>query len=216
MPVREQVRVQGEAVSAYPEVPPEALRGEVRRITVVGEDVLHRRCRDVTEAEFGSPGTVRLIDDMFAAMWVAEGVGLAANQIGVDLRAFVWDCVDEDGVRHVGHILNPVLDELSAGARRLVEAAEGCLSVPGPHLELARPDTAVVRGRDLDGRPLVVEGHGYFARCLQHETDHLNGGLYVDRLTARGRRTALRRMEEQKAEVFARRAARAEELAALR
>ncbi|MFF7453830.1 peptide deformylase [Kitasatospora sp. NPDC008115] len=208
--------MQGEVVSGYPEVPPEALRGEVRRITVVGEDVLHRRCRDVSEEEFGTPGLAQLIDDMFAAMWVAQGAGLAANQIGVGLQAFVWDCSDEDGVRHVGHILNPVLDELPAGARRLVEAAEGCLSVPGPYLELARPDTAVVRGRDLDGRPLVIEGTGYFARCLQHEADHLGGGLYIDRLASRDRRTALRRMQERQAEVFAERAARAERLAALR
>ncbi|MFC5662134.1 peptide deformylase [Kitasatospora misakiensis] len=216
MRVRGQVRVQGEVVGGYPEVPPEALRGEARRITVVGEDVLHRRCRDVAEHEFGTAGLARLVDDMFAAMWVAEGAGLAANQIGVDLRVFVWDCFDEDGVRHVGHVLNPVLDELPAGARRLVEAEEGCLSVPGPYAALARPDVAVVRGRGLDGRPLVVEGRGYFARCLQHETDHLDGGLYIDRLAARGRRAALRRMEERKAEMFAKRAARTEELAALR
>lgn len=211
-----QVRLQGEVQAAYPEVPPEALRGEVRRVTVVGEEVLHRRCRDVAEEEFGTPELARLIDDMFATMRVAEGAGLAANQIGVDLRLFVWDCFDEDGVRHVGHILNPVLDELPAGERRLVEAEEGCLSVPGPYADLGRPDRAVVRGRDLDGRPLVVEGRGYFARCLQHEADHLGGGLYIDRLAARERRATLRRMEERKAEVFAGRAVRAEELAALR
>ncbi len=214
--VRGQVRLQGEVVSGYPEVPPEALRGEVRRITVVGDEVLRRRCRDVAEHEFGRPELARLIDDMFATMWVAEGAGLAANQIGVDLQAFVWDCFDDDGVRHLGHILNPVLDELPAGARRLVEAEEGCLSVPGPYAALARPDAAVVHGRDLDGRPLVVEGRGYFARCLQHEADHLGGGLYIDRLAARGRRAALRHMEERKAEVFAKRAARTEELATLR
>lgn len=183
---------------------------------MVGEEVLHRRCRAVAEEEFGTPELARLVDDMFAAMWVAEGAGLAANQIGVDLQVFVWDCFDEDGVRHVGHVLNPVLDDLPAGARRLVEAEEGCLSVPGPHMELVRPDSAVVRGRDLDGRPLVIEGRGYFARCLQHEADHLGGGLYIDRLSSRGRRTALRRMEERKEEVFAKRAARAGELAGLR
>ncbi|MFB6893775.1 peptide deformylase [Kitasatospora sp. NPDC056327] len=207
--------MQGEPVERYPEVPPETLRGEVRRITVIGEDVLHRRCRDVAEEEFGTPGLSRLIDDMFATMWVAEGVGLAANQIGVDLRAFVWDCFDEDGVRHVGHILNPVLDDLPAAARRLVDTAEGCLSVPGPRTDLARPDAAVVRGRDLVGRPLVVEGSGYFARCLQHESDHLAGGLYVDRLAAGERRAVLRDMEERKADVFARREVRTGELAAL-
>ncbi|AUY49001.1 peptide deformylase [Streptomyces sp. CB01881] len=214
--VRGSVRVQGEWVAAYPEVPPEALRGEVRRITVVGEEVLHRRCRAVAEDEFGTSELSRLVDDMFATMWVAEGAGLAANQIGVDLQVFVWDCLDEDGVRHVGHILNPVLDDLPSDARRLAEVEEGCLSVPGPYLELARPDFAVVRGHDLEGRPLVVEGRGYFARCLQHETDHLYGGLYIDRLSHRGRRTALRRMEDRKEKVFAKRAARAEELARLR
>ncbi|MEU6232785.1 peptide deformylase [Kitasatospora sp. NPDC047058] len=208
--------LQGAPVDGYPEVPPQALRGEVRRITVVGEEVLHRWCRAVSEEEFGTPGLARLVDDMFAAMWVAEGAGLAANQIGVDLQVFVWDCLDEDGVRHVGHILNPELDDLPADARRLAEAEEGCLSVPGPHMELARPDRAVVRGRDLDGRPLVVEGRGYFARCLQHETDHLHGGLYLDRLSTRARRTALRRMEDRKEQVFAQRAARAERLAGLR
>lgn len=213
---RSRVRVQGEPVTTYPEVPPETWRGEVRRITVVGEAVLHRRCRAVTEEEFGAPELARLVDDMFAAMWVAEGVGLAANQIGVDLQAFVWDCLDEDGVRHVGHILNPVLDEPAAGTRRLVGAEEGCLSVPGPYMELDRPDVAVVRGRDLEGRPLVVEGRGYFARCLQHETDHLYGGLYIDRLSHRGRRAALRRMEERKEQVLAKRAVRAEELGRLR
>lgn len=151
--VRGQVRLQGEVQAAYPEVPPEALRGEVRRVTVVGEGVLHRRCRDVAEEEFGTPALARLVDDMFATMRVAEGAGLAANQIGVDLQLFVWDCFDEDGVRHVGHILNPVLDELPAGARRLVEAEEGCLSVPGPYAALARPDRAVVRGGTwTDGR----------------------------------------------------------------
>ncbi|MFI9326944.1 peptide deformylase [Kitasatospora sp. NPDC052868] len=219
-PARESVRgsvwLQGERVEGYPEVPPETLRGAVRRITVVGEEVLHRRCRAVSEEEFGTPELAGLVDDMFAAMWVAEGVGLAANQIGVDLQAFVWDCLDEDGVRHVGHILNPVLDELPAADRRLVEAEEGCLSVPGPYLGLARPDFAVVRGRDLAGRPLVIEGHDYFARCLQHETDHLYGGLYIDRLSHRARRTVLRRMDDRKEKVFAKRAARAEQLERMR
>ncbi|MEV4755163.1 peptide deformylase [Micromonospora sp. NPDC049559] len=205
--VDRRVRVQGEPVDDYPRVVPEAARGTVRRITVVGEPVLHRRCREVTE--FGTPELARLVDDMFATMYVAEGVGLAANQVDVDLQVFVWDCPDDQGVRHVGHICNPVLDEEPSGSRRLVESDEGCLSVPGPYAPVSRPDHAVVRGFDLAGRPLVVEGWGYFARCLQHETDHLYGRLYVDRLTGRRRKAVLREMAERRDEVFARRAARA-------
>ncbi|MFI6443987.1 peptide deformylase [Kitasatospora sp. NPDC050543] len=212
--VDRRVRVQGEPVDSYPALAPEVLRGSVRRITVVGEEVLHRGSREVVD--FGTPELSALIDDMFATMHVAEGAGLAANQVGVDLRLFVWDCTDEDGVRHVGHIVNPVLDEEPAAGRRLVVTDEGCLSVPGPYLEVARPDHTVVRGQDKAGRPLVIEGRGYFARCLQHEADHLNGGLYLDRLSARDRRTALRRMEEQRGDVFAGRVARARALEALR
>lgn len=207
--VRE-VRVQGERVASYPDLPPEVARGAVRRITVVGEDVLHRACADVTD--FGSAELARLVDDMFATNAVAEGAAIAANQVGVPLRLFVWDMADEWGVRHVGHIANPVLDELPAERRQLVEESEGCLSVPGPYRPLARPDVAVVRGQDMHGNPLVIEGRGYFARCLQHETDHLSGSLYVDRLSARERRSVLREMSRTQEEVQARRAARAADL----
>ncbi|MFI0938241.1 peptide deformylase [Streptomyces sp. NPDC021020] len=207
--VRE-VRVQGERVASYPDLPPEVARGAVRRITLVGEDVLHRPCADVTD--FGSAELARLVDDMFATNAVAEGAAIAANQVGVPLRLFVWDMADEWGVRHVGHIANPVLDELPAEQRKLVEESEGCLSVPGPYRPLARPDVAVVRGQDMHGNPLVIEGRGYFARCLQHETDHLSGSLYVDRLSARERRSVLREMSRTQDEVQARRAARAADL----
>ncbi|MZD09465.1 peptide deformylase [Streptomyces sp. SID5785] len=185
---------------------PEVERGAVRRITVIGEDVLHRRLRPVTEAAFGSAELARLVDDMFATNHAAHGAGLAANQVDVDLQLFVWDMEDDWGVRHTGHIANPVLDEEPVPGRRLIEENEGCLSVPGPYRTVPRADRAVVRGHDKDGAPLVVEGRGYFARCLQHETDHLHGRLYVDRLTKRERRDALREMAELKDGVFARRA----------
>ncbi|MFI7278165.1 peptide deformylase [Streptomyces sp. NPDC049879] len=200
------VLVQGQPVEGYPAPSPEAVRGTPRRVTVIGEEILHRALRPVTD--FGGAELAALIDDMFATLDVAEGAGLAANQIGVDLRLFVWDMTDEWGTRHVGHIANPVLDDLPAGDRSLLEEPEGCLSVPGPYVPLARPGRAVVRGADKDGRPLVVEGRGYFARCLQHETDHLNGQLYVDRLAARDRKAALREMGTLHDRVLARRAAR--------
>ncbi|WP_250301907.1 peptide deformylase [Streptomyces sp. A 4/2] len=204
------VRVLGDPVDSYPRLVPEAGRGAVRRITVVGEQILHRRCQEVTR--FGTPELSQLVDDMFATNQVAEGAGLAANQVDVDLQLFVWDITDEWGVRHVGHLANPVLDEIPAERRELIEEPEGCLSVPGPYRVVPRPDRAVVRGRDKDGRPLVIEGRGYFARCLQHETDHLHGRLYLDRLAQRERKTALREMAASKDEMLARRAARARDL----
>ncbi|MGP4086466.1 peptide deformylase [Streptomyces sp. KR55] len=200
------VFVQGRPVDSYPPLAPEARRGSVRRITEVGEEVLHKPCRDVTE--FG-PDLAALIDDMFLTMHIADGAGLAANQVGVDLRLFVYDCPDDDGVRHVGHIVNPVLEPLDPAGRRLLDEGEGCLSVPGAVMGVARPDRAVVRGYDQEGRPLVTEGTGYFARCLAHETDHVNGHVYLDRLSSRERKDALRQVADRREQVFARRAAKA-------
>ncbi|MER6568730.1 peptide deformylase [Streptomyces sp. NPDC001093] len=206
------VFVQGRPADSYPRHAPEAGRGAVRRITEVGEEVLHKPCRDVTE--FG-PDLAALVDDMFLTLYVAEGAGLAANQVGVDLRLFVYDCPDEDGVRHVGHIVNPVLETPTRG-RRLLDEGEGCLSVPGAVMAVPRPDRAVVRGQDKDGNPLAIEGTGYFARCLVHETDHTNGYIYLDRLSKREKKDALRQMAARRDEVFARRAARAGELSPAR
>jgi peptide deformylase len=149
---------------------------------------------------------------MFLTMYIADGAGLAANQVGVDLRLFVYDCPDDDGVRHVGHNVNPVLEPLDTLDRRLLEAGEGCLSVPGAMMDVPRPDRAVVRGLDKDGEPLVIEGTGYFARCLEHETDHVNGHVYLDRLSKRDRKDALRQVADRREEVFARRAANTEAL----
>ncbi|MFI1185195.1 peptide deformylase [Streptomyces californicus] len=168
-------------------------RGTSRPITVVGNPVLHKECKDVTAFD---DELARLIDDMFASQKTAEGVGLAANQIGVDLKVFVYDCPDDDGVRHTGVVCNPVLEELAPETRVLDDSNEGCLSVPTAYASLARPDYAVVRGQDADGNPIRVRGTGYFARCLQHETDHLYGYLYIDRLSKRERKDALRQMEE--------------------
>ncbi|MEU2308957.1 peptide deformylase [Streptomyces misionensis] len=202
------VFVQGGPVAEFPRYAPESGRGRVRRITEVGEEVLHKPCRDVTE--FG-PDLAALIDDMFRTMYVAEGAGLAANQVGVDLRLFVYDCPDDDGNRHVGHIVNLVL-ESPLTRRRLLDEGEGCLSVPGAVMALPRPDRAVVRGQDRDGNPLEIEGTGYFARCLAHETDHTNGYIYLDRLTKREKKDALLQMADRRAEVHARRSAREAEL----
>ncbi|GIE78766.1 peptide deformylase 2 [Actinoplanes philippinensis] len=159
---------------------------DARPITFYGTPVLHRRCADVTvfDQALGA-----LIDDMFASMYAASGVGLAANQIGVDAQIFVYDCPDADDVRQKGHVINPVITSLSA---ELDDGTEGCLSVPGPRASVPRASVATVTGVDLAGEPITVTGTGYFARCLQHETDHLNGTLYVDLLPGAQRDDLLR------------------------
>ncbi len=112
----------------------------------------------------------------------------------------------DDGVRHVGHIVNPVLETPTNG-RRLPDEGEGCLSVSGAVMAVPRPDRAVVRGQDRDGNAVVVEGTGYFARCLAHETDHTQGDVSLDRLSKRDKKDALRQTAARRDEVHARRAA---------
>ncbi|MFF9864529.1 peptide deformylase [Streptomyces sp. NPDC013953] len=160
--------------------------GRVRTMTLLGEPVLHTPCEPVTD--FG-PSLARLIEDMFATMYAAQGVGLAANQIGVGLRVFVHDCPDDEDVRHLGHVVNPRLVEADGVT---VRGAEGCLSLPGLEAGTERFDHAVVEGVDMLGAPVRVEGTGFFARCLQHECDHLEGLVYPDRLTGWRRAKTLR------------------------
>ncbi len=126
--------------------------GTPRKIRVVGDPVLHAPTRQVTEFD---DSLATLIDDMFASLAVAEGVGLAAPQIGVDLAVFVYDCPDETGTRQIGHVVNPTIT--TSGA--LDESEEGCLSVPGPYHDLARYWNATVRGVDKTGAPVEVSRH---------------------------------------------------------
>lgn len=162
-------------------------RGRSRPITRYGESVLHRACKPV-EAFDGA--LAELIEDMFASMYAANGVGLAANQIGVDARVFVLDCEDADGERTVAAVVNPVL-HLPPAPRELMVGDEGCLSVPGAFEDTPRSTTAVVEGFDAEGEPVRIEGTGTLARCLQHEYDHLEGTVYVDRLPKKARNRAL-------------------------
>jgi peptide deformylase len=162
--------------------------GTPRKVRIVGDPVLHQPTRQVTafDTELST-----LIDDMFASMSLAEGVGLAAPQVGVDLAVFVYDCPDAEGVRHTGHVVNPTI----AVSGEKLAADEGCLSVPGPYYELERFFEATVTGVDRTGAPVSVTGTGFFARCLQHETDHLRGMLYIDHLPRNRRRRILRDMQ---------------------
>jgi peptide deformylase len=159
--------------------------GVVHPITRWGAPVMHRPQQPVVDYD---DRLRALVADMTATMYAADGVGLAACQIGVDLSVFVFDCPDEAGVRHQGVVCNPVLRVSTGKDRTLDDGEEGCLSLPGAFVTCARPTYAIVEGYDAGGAPVTWEGDGLLARCLQHETDHCHGTVFGDRLSTRARK----------------------------
>lgn len=170
----------------------------VRPIRIVGDPVLHSPTSPVPVGDDGSlPDDLPdLITDMFDTMDAANGVGLAANQIGVSLRVFVYDCAETRGrsTRRRGVVINPVLEtsEIPETMPDPDTDEEGCLSVPGEQFPTGRADWARVTGLDAEGNPITLEGTDLFARMLQHETGHLDGFLYIDKLIGRHARSAKR------------------------
>ncbi len=172
--------------------------GTVRPMTRWGTPVMHRPQAQVTTYD----DTLRaLAADMVATMYAADGVGLAACQIGEDVAMFVFDCPDDDGERWVGVVCNPVITLPEGKDRRLDDDDEGCLSFPGAFVECPRPDSARVDGYGLDGEPVLFEGEGLLARCLQHETDHTHGTVFADRISAKARKK-LQKAQEKTADDF--------------
>jgi peptide deformylase len=169
----------------------------VRPIRIIGDPVLHEPTRPVTEFDDALRG---LVADMFDTMAAADGVGLAANQVGVPVRVFVYDCPDEQTRTRVrGVVVNPVL-ETSERPETMPDPdddEEGCLSVPAEQFPTGRADWARVTGVDTGGEPVEVEGRGFLARCLQHEVDHLDGVIYVDRLVGRNQRAAKKALKHR-------------------
>ncbi|MET4001544.1 MULTISPECIES: peptide deformylase [Arthrobacter] len=150
-------------------------------IRIIGDPVLRTVAEEVSE--FG-PELAKLISDMNETMVDVRGAGLAAPQVGVNKRIFTYSV---DGVE--GHIINPILvasDDFAPGD------PEGCLSVPGLGYTVSRHRWVRITGVDLHGHPIDMEATGTLAKCFQHETDHLNGKLYVDRLEGEDRKDALR------------------------
>lgn len=170
-------------------------------IRIVGDPVLHKPTSPVEVGPDGSvPEDVRkLIADMYETVAVANGVGLAANQVGVPLRLFVYDCAEARGktVRRKGVVINPVLEtsEVPETMPDPENDDEGCLSVPGESYPTGRAKWARVTGLDAEGAPVALEGEDLFARMLQHETGHLEGMLYLDRLLGRHARSAKRMLK---------------------
>ena len=129
----------------------------------------------------------KLVQDLTETMLDAPGAGLAAPQIGVPLRVFVWD-VDEA----LGHLINPILDL----SEEIQEGDEGCLSFPDLVYPTPRALRAVAKGFNMHGEPITVEGTELLARALQHETDHLNGILFIDRLSDADRKLAMKEIRD--------------------
>ena len=168
----------------------------IRPIVIHGDPVLHEPTKEVTQPV---EELAELIADMHETMDAAHGVGLAANQIGVPLRIFVYHCPDGDQMR-CGTVINPVLETSEIPKTMPSDDGdddEGCLSVPGYSWPTGRADWAKVTGLDENGNEIEVEGTGFFARCLQHETGHLDGFLYTDVLTGRWKKEAKRVIRDE-------------------
>ena len=157
----------------------------VREVRLYGDPVLSTRAEEITE--FG-PSLERLAQDMLETMEDAGGVGLAANQIGVTKRIFVFDCSHyQHGLR--GAIINP---EWEAAGQETQLGPEGCLSIPGISQPTERFNTVRLKGFDPRGRPVSMLASGLMARCIQHETDHLDGILFLKRLSDELRKESMK------------------------
>jgi peptide deformylase len=154
-------------------------------IRTLGDPVLREKTRPVESFDVTLR---RLAEDLLETMYEAPGVGLAANQIGISIACFVYD--DREG--GAGFVANPIVSDLEGED----DLEEGCLSIPGPYHPTVRASSVRLRGQDLEGQPIDLKAEGLLARIFQHETDHLNGMLYIDRLTDEGRRDVMRQLRE--------------------
>jgi peptide deformylase len=156
----------------------------IQPIRLFGDPVLRKPALEVVDFD---KELRRLVADLTDTMLDAPGAGLAAPQIGIGLRVFTWYVDDE-----VGHLVNPVLD-LSEEEQ---DGPEGCLSIPGLSIDCKRALSVVAKGFDQHGEPVVIEGSELLARAIQHETDHLDGVLFLDRLDPANRKLAMKEIRE--------------------
>jgi len=159
-------------------------------IVKYGDPILTRRADEVKEFD---RELHLLIDNMFETMYVAPGVGLAAPQVGVLKRLFVMDCGSKKDPKHKVALINPVI-ELGEGEQM---GEEGCLSFPGIFFEVKRPERVVVRAQDIDGTEFRLDVMDLEARCAAHETDHLDGELFIDYLSPLKRDLVKRKIKKR-------------------
>lgn len=150
-------------------------------IYLYGQKVLRKRATDVAKV---TPELAKLADDMLETMYQSSGIGLAAPQIGRSIRLIVVDVAGEEEEKHPYFLFNPVITERKGACT----AEEGCLSVPGVWADVARPEAITVEALDKAGKRQVLKNiDGLLARCIQHEIDHLDGVLFVDKISATDR-----------------------------
>jgi len=159
-------------------------RVAIQPIRLFGDPVLRQQAVEVVDFD---KELRRLVQDLTDTMLEAPGAGLAAPQIGVRLRVFTWNVEGE-----VGHLINPVL-YLSDDTQ---DGSEGCLSIPGLSIDCVRAMSVVAKGFDMYGEPVTVEGSDLLARAIQHETDHLDGILFIDKLDTAARKAAMKEIRE--------------------
>lgn len=163
----------------------------ILKIVTLGSEVLRRPAAEIVERD---EELARLVDDMFETMYEAHGIGLAAPQVGVSRRLIVVH-VNEEGEEPFALINPRVVEEGSAREK----GEEGCLSIPGVSAYVERPATVVVEGETPEGEAVRIEADGMLARCLQHEIDHLDGVLFIDRLSPLKRNMLLKKYRKQEA-----------------
>lgn len=161
----------------------------VRRVVIYGDPVLRRKTDEVTSFD---DSLRSLVADMFETARAYNGVGLAANQVGVPQRVFIIDVPLGEGLRDRFAVVNPVLDQREGKE----SGEEGCLSMPGIYEEVVRAEKVRLRGFDEHGRPIERVVEGYLARAIQHETDHLDGVLFTDRLGPLKKQFLRRQLDE--------------------
>ncbi len=158
-------------------------------IRIYPDPVLRVRCREVTELD---AGLQKLAADMVETMYAAPGVGLAAPQVGVELRLAVVDVSMGEDPSMLRVLVNPVILDRSG----LESEVEGCLSQPGINDKVDRPTAITVRAQDLTGRPFELQAEGFFARAVCHEVDHLDGILFTDHLRGLRRERSKRQLKK--------------------
>ncbi|WP_067691771.1 peptide deformylase [Nocardia jejuensis] len=157
----------------------------IQPVRLFGDPILRARAAEV---ETFDREVRQLVTDLTDTMYESGGVGIAAPQIGVGLRVFVYDTGDAQG-----HLINPVFE---VEGEQTQTGPEGCLSIPGVRHDVTRPLTVQVSGVDMDGNPVRFRAEGLLARCVQHETDHLDGVLFLQRLEPDLRKDAMRTLRE--------------------
>ncbi len=157
----------------------------IQPVRLFGDPVLRARADEVGSFD---RDLEQLVGDLTDTMHASQGVGMAAPQIGVGLRVFVYDTGDA-----AGHVVNPVFEVVGTDEQT---GPEGCLSIPGLRYDVTRSQRVVARGVDIAGEPVEFDAEGLLARCVQHETDHLDGVLYLQRLEPATRKQAMRAVRE--------------------